>query len=231
MGEKDYISLPKDTGYRGVHLIYKYKNKKVESYDGLYIELQMRTKLQHAWATAVETIGTFLNYALKSSEGPEEWLSFFSLTGSAFARFEGCSPVPGYDELSDQDTYERMIADADRLNVIDRLEAFSVAAHSISNDSKGGSYHLVVLDPTKKTVSIESFGRRKLEEANKRYSHYELQTRKGEDIQVVLVATGSIDSLRQAYPNYFLDTHEFIRVIRKINLEIVDANKQIQPTS
>ncbi len=45
----------------------------------LLIELQLRTRLQHEWATAVETMGTFLQSSLKSSQGPEEWLDFFSL--------------------------------------------------------------------------------------------------------------------------------------------------------
>jgi putative GTP pyrophosphokinase len=85
VGEKDYISCPKKTGYRGIHLIYRYKNRNVPEYDGLQLELQIRTQLQHIWATSVETVGTFLNNSLKSSEGPKAWLSFFALIGSAFA--------------------------------------------------------------------------------------------------------------------------------------------------
>lgn len=76
VGHKDYIECPKPTGYRGVHLIYKYCNSSVPEYDGLRLEIQIRTKLQHIWATAVETMGTFLSQALKSSEGPDEWLDF-----------------------------------------------------------------------------------------------------------------------------------------------------------
>ena len=113
-------------------------------------------------------MGTFLDHALKSSEGPEEWLDFFSLTGFAFAHYEGCNPVPGYDNLMQQDTYEKMIAEASRLNIIDRLQAFSIAANSISSDKKGGSYYIVILDPNQKTVLIESFARKNLDEANKR---------------------------------------------------------------
>jgi len=231
VGEKDYIQHPKNTGYRGIHLIYQYKNKRISTYDGLHLELQMRTKLQHSWATAVETMGTFLDHALKSSEGPEEWLSFFSLTASAFAHFEGCNPVPGYESLSEQETYESMIEAANTLDVINRLEAFRVAANSISNDRKSGSYHIVILDAKEKTVSIESFGRRKLDEANQRYSYYENKIKDGDSIQVVLVATGSVESLRQAYPNYFLDTHEFISAVRKINAKIQNTKKQIKPTN
>ncbi len=93
----DYIANPKTTGYRSVHLVYKYSNEKNPAYNGLHVELQIRSKLQHAWATAVETLGTFLEQALKSSEGEKELLDFFALAGSAFAHLEGCPPVPGYE--------------------------------------------------------------------------------------------------------------------------------------
>jgi ppGpp synthetase/RelA/SpoT-type nucleotidyltranferase len=58
----DYILLPKQSGYRSVHLLYKYNIDKVAPaiYNGLFIEVQIRSRLQHAWATAVETVGTFL---------------------------------------------------------------------------------------------------------------------------------------------------------------------------
>jgi putative GTP pyrophosphokinase len=69
-GGKDYINYLKKCGYRSIHQIFKYKN-------GFSIELQIRTQIQHAWATAVETMGKFLGHSLKSSEGPKEWLNFF----------------------------------------------------------------------------------------------------------------------------------------------------------
>jgi ppGpp synthetase/RelA/SpoT-type nucleotidyltranferase len=70
VGQRDYIARPSPSGYRSVHLIYRYRNDRAPDYNGLLIELQIGTRLQHAWATAVETMGTFLSYALKSSEGP-----------------------------------------------------------------------------------------------------------------------------------------------------------------
>lgn len=56
VGMDDYISTPKESGYRSLHLKYKNKNKYRPDYDGLQIEIQLRTKLQHIWATAVETM-------------------------------------------------------------------------------------------------------------------------------------------------------------------------------
>ena len=57
--EKDYIRNPKPSGYRGIHLVYRYQSDRSKVYNGLQIELQLRTRTQHAWATAVETVGTF----------------------------------------------------------------------------------------------------------------------------------------------------------------------------
>lgn len=88
----DYIGRPKPSGYRGVHLVYRYRSD--DAFNGLLIEVQMRSRLQHAWATAVETVGAFLEHALKFSEGEREWLRFFALAGSALALKEGSPTVP-----------------------------------------------------------------------------------------------------------------------------------------
>ena len=53
IGSKDYIHHPKSDGYRSVHLIFRYRNRRAPAYNGLSLELQLRTKLQHAWATAI----------------------------------------------------------------------------------------------------------------------------------------------------------------------------------
>ena len=82
----DYISAPKASGYRGVHLMYRYKSdKKKTIYNDLKIEMQIRSRYQHAWATAVETVGIFVGQALKTSMGDDRWLRFFALMGSAIA--------------------------------------------------------------------------------------------------------------------------------------------------
>ena len=81
----DYIAAPQESGYRGVHLVYRYySDKKPKAmYNGLKIEMQLRSQYQHAWATAVETVGAFIGQALKSSMGDKEWRRFFSLMGSS----------------------------------------------------------------------------------------------------------------------------------------------------
>ena len=67
----DYIKTPKVDGYRSVHLVYRYRSQSAARsvYNGLRIELQIRSRYQHAWATAVETVSAFTGQALKSSVG------------------------------------------------------------------------------------------------------------------------------------------------------------------
>lgn len=76
----DYIANPKSDGYRSVHFVYKYRTKAAGPaiYNGLRIEVQLRSRLQHAWATAVETVSTFTGQALKSNVGDEQWKRFFA---------------------------------------------------------------------------------------------------------------------------------------------------------
>lgn len=221
---RDYITKPKQSGYRSIHLVYRYKNSRVPDYDGLLLELQIRTKLQHAWATAVETMGTFLNFALKSSEGPEEWLNFFALVGSAFAHLENTPPVPGFEHLSKHDTFAAVIDRVVALNVKEKLVAYTVAVERVHAEGGGGSYHLVILDPNTKSVSIRSYSQMNLELANKEYGEAEKRITEGEPIQAVLVSAGSIENLRKAYPNYFLDTHEFVAQLAKIERMLTRAS-------
>ena len=81
--QKNYIENPKDSGYRSVHLTYSYEGIK-EKYKGLRVELQIRSQIQHSWATAVEVAGTFLGENLKASQGDRQWLEFFELVSQGF---------------------------------------------------------------------------------------------------------------------------------------------------
>jgi putative GTP pyrophosphokinase len=105
--QKNYIANPRsEDGYRSVHLIYRYKNERNPGYDGLRLEMQIRSRLQHKWATAVETMGTFLGQALKSRQGDKEWIDFFAIISSAFAHSEDRPLVPRFSHLSKGDTFK-----------------------------------------------------------------------------------------------------------------------------
>jgi putative GTP pyrophosphokinase len=220
VGQRDYVANPRsDDGYRSLHLIYRYRNRRAPEYDGLRLELQIRTKLQHAWATAVETMGTFLGQALKSRQGDQQWLDFFALISSAFAHKENCSPVPRFSHLSAVDTF-KAVADANaKLGALAKMRGFSVAANEIvkrRGTGKSWHYHLIVLDSLAKTVHIRPYDRDSFNRALADYSRTEAEAAEGKKIEPVLVSAGPIDQLRKAYPNFFLDIKEFSEIVRGI---------------
>jgi len=216
VGSKDYINEPKPDGYRSIHLVYKYKNSRAPAYEGLCIELQLRTKLQHAWATAVETMGTFLGQALKSGQGDADWRQFFEKAAAAIAVLERTAPVPGFGNLSDKEIFQQVAESEAGLRVLQKLRGFAIAADRITKERGQGAYHLVVLDSASRTVSIRPFPLARLEEANTAYAEIEKRSNNGEPVEAVLVSAGPVDALRKAFPNYFLDTEVFIGQIERV---------------
>jgi hypothetical protein len=215
----DYIQHPKDDGYRSVHLVFRYKGWNTDVYDGLYVELQIRSRLQHAWATAVETMGTFLGQALKSREGEKRWLDFFAIVGAAFTHRERTPLIQEYEHLSAIDTYRAVIEAEKNLHVLDKLQGFAVAGEAISKSAAKGRYNLIVLDSLNRKVSISAFAKDQLELATEEYARVEARAQKGEKIEAVLVSAGPIEALKRAYPNYFLDSRAFVAIVNQIIIE------------
>jgi ppGpp synthetase/RelA/SpoT-type nucleotidyltranferase len=218
--EYDYIKYPRsEDGYRSFHLIYKYINTLHPEHDGLRIEMQIRTKLQHIWATAVETMSTFLGQALKSRKGEQEWLDFFALTSSAFAYKEKRSLVPRFGNLKQDDTHKALAESERKLSAIEKMNGFSVAADAIianRNSGYASFYHLIVLNSLEKKVQVTPYGRNSFEQALEDYSKVEKEVADGKKLEPVLVSAGRIGALRRAYPNFFLDITEFVGVVSSI---------------
>lgn len=117
-----------------------------------------------------------------------------------------------------------------KLHVLEKLQGFAIAADKITTERGQGAYHLIVLDSVKRTVSIRPYPIARLEQANIDYAAIEQRTKSGEPIEAVLVSAGPIDALRKAYPNYFLDTQEFVARIQRIvaGVNVTRANKAPQ---
>ncbi len=216
VNEKDYITLPRDEdGYRGVHLIYRYCNSHAPSYNGLLVELQVRTRLEHTWATAVESMGTFLGQHLKSRQGDQTWLDFFAITSSAFAWIEDTPRVPRFSHLTKSDTFEHVKRAAEQLGALEKMRTLSTVMHNISAQNTY-FYHLIVLDSLNKRVEVRAYTRDSFPKAAADYAKLEQQAVEGATIEPVLVSAGPLKELRKAYPNFFLDIRDFADAVERI---------------
>lgn len=224
INEMNYIDNPRDEdGYRGIHLIYKYKNKQNPGYDGLRLELQIRSRLQHTWATAVETMGTLLGQALKSRQGDKEWIDFFALVSSAFAYKEKTELVPRFSKLSLKDSCLAVAEAEANLRALEMMSGFTVAAEQIwaqQGAEKRWSYHLIILNSLEKTIEIRPYDRDSQTQAIEDYSKAEAEAAGGKTIEPVLVSAGRIETLRRAYPNFFLDIDDFVAAINEIKAKV-----------
>jgi ppGpp synthetase/RelA/SpoT-type nucleotidyltranferase len=215
--KKDYITNPKPDGYRSIHIIYKYKSDKTEKYNGLLIEIQIRSRLQHLWATAVETVGHFTRQALKSNEGEKEWLNFFKLTSTVLANYEKTAIVPDTPQ-NKLELYEKIKKLSTSLQVIDKIQTWNKAIKFIDelqdNKLKQSNFYLLELDLDNKELFVSTYSKSDEEKATLDYLDAEKKANLEKlNKDIVLVAAETTMELRKAYPNYFADTKEFISIL------------------
>jgi hypothetical protein len=208
----DYIAAPKRTGYRSLHLVYEYRSDKSEEHNGRKIEMQLRTRLQHAWATTVETVGLFSSQKLKSNQGDKEWLRLFALMGSAVALREGEPIVPSTSQDQTKLVAE-LKALASKLDAKRKLEAYGHALKAVEPVGTKGSVFLLRLDASAGSLTVTEYTKRQLREANRHYMSLEKEAVGKPDVDVVLVSVDNLKLLRQAYPNYYLDTKVFVEAL------------------
>jgi len=215
----DYIKEPKPDGYRSLHQVYKYANGRHPELNVLHLELQIRTKLQHSWATAVETLGIVEKSSFKTGEGSDEFKRFFKLSSALFSIDENQPVLAEYRERSRQSLAAELKELESQLQITAKLKGLALTAKQIeTNSDKYSGYHLVSLDVKKGKVSLMNFSNSQLEYAELLYTAYEAKTRDNPDVSIVLVSAGNVNEIRKAYPNYFLDTNSFItNLLRLMN--------------
>jgi len=221
VGKKDYITFPKKDGYRSLHLIYEYKSDKGKTdYNGLRVEVQIRSKLQHLWATAVETVDFFTRQAIKFNEGIPNWADFFKLVSSAFAINEDC-PIIENTPSNKKELYLQIKQKETELGVIHRMDGWTSAMkffnEEVRNRMKGkAKFFLLELDILGEKLSVKAYTKKQEEQAIKDYSELEKRHKGRTDYDVVLVGADTTKDLEKAYPNYFVDTKDFISELKKI---------------
>lgn len=100
-------------------------------------------------------------------------------------------------------------------NYLDMLSAIKVAV-TISNrqihNKKG--YYLMILNYEKKQLNLRFYKTSEIDEATKDYNHIEANHNKS--IDAVLVSVSSFNTIRLAYPNYFVDLDDFVSIVKEL---------------
>lgn len=198
--ENDYISNPKDDGYRSYHIVFECLSDKLKGYR---VELQIRDLKEHYWATAVEILSVISkSNNLKVGKGEEYYKRFFYLSSKILHNEYDKNEV---DELKELDK---------KYKILDILKGFSLGFNSIDLKIQDLIY-VIYMNYNTKEVYTNSFNKKNVEIASLLYKELE----KKDNINAVLVDARDIKTLNEAYPNYFGDSKKFINYIERMNNE------------
>jgi len=200
----DYIAHPKATGYRGIHDVYDYDVNSAtgDLLNGLYIEVQYRTLIQHAWATAVEVVGLITESQPKFERGDRRYAEALALSSELLARaHEGLTgPFPHMDNA---DVITRFKQLEEELSLMQTLRAVNQARGEIT-------VHNNTILMWSEASGLQTLSFNDAKEAVQRLFDLE-KTFPERDI--VLVRASSTEAVRLAFRNYFSDAQEFIRLV------------------
>lgn len=200
----DYINKPKRSGYRGKHFIFKK--------DGMFVEIQLRTNLQHLWATSVETTDIFRGTSLKEKDDKTYWHNFFCQVSSIFAIAENTKPIATYQNLNINELCDILKDNMDKNKIGAQIVSFALTEPVITDEKiKGAYYAVIILNFKKKKVTAIGYKESEYHLAFKEY--HKQEQRNTVDKQTVLIAVNQIKKIREAYPNYFMNLNAFLNII------------------
>lgn len=222
----DYIDKPKNSGYRGVHIVFP--SCKPNRYSGLKVELQVRSREQHYWATAVETYdqasGKPSSKHVKFGLGSEEEIRFFQITSTLL-----------HDSGTDNSALrEELRILNNELNVLPILKASTQSIFSFScepspdNRAMDSDIHREPLKPHSDGIyliksslelqQIESkyFPPIQAQEAVLAYIEAETKVENSESSSYLLAKASSTNELKSAYSNYYMTGNDFVSWLEEI---------------
>ena len=200
----DYIEKPKNSGYRGKHFIFKQ--------DGMFVEIQLRTNLQHLWATSVETTDIFRGASLKERDDKTYWHDFFCQVSSIFALSEDAEPVLKYKNLNLTELCGLLEKNMHKYLIDSQIASFALTEPIITDRRMKDAYYVVISLDFKKKEAVTT--RYKESEYHLAFQEYErLEQKNNPNQQVVLIAVNQIKKIQEAYPNYFMNLSAFLDII------------------
>jgi putative GTP pyrophosphokinase len=210
-GVDDHVRQPRPDGYRGVHVQLRYRQHTGgrDEFAGLRVELQVRTRLQHAWATLVETLGRIDQVDYKSGGGGPDQRRWLLLGSASLAYLE---EAPGPESLPPTQweiAREFEVLEA-RTKTLDRLRQAGPRTSAAPHGGVQGSLFVLeasdeasgdwTVTPERDANALEDFERR--EEAD--FGNIRLP---------VLVGGADWDSITRSFASYRADAQEFIEAM------------------
>lgn len=207
--ENPYMDAPRASGYRSHHLVFAFvpRGASEGGYEGRLIEMQIRSRLQHSWATAVEAVGLHRGENLKAGLGSADWLRLFELMSLEFAASEDCE----YAKDGSNSRAKEIIDLESSLNVVRTLDGLSHAVSGLdwmaNTRDVRPKYCVVKYDRKARKVDVKFLYTPSDIEGNLETDDGQLNDANA--YSTVVIEVEKVENLRDAYPNYFGDVQLF----------------------
>ena len=231
----NYIKRPKPDGYRSIHKVFYYSsdipyctsNKKNFNLKNKKIELQLRTKLQHIWATTIEiydiisksNIKTGTHNKLETKEG-----LFFKKCSLIF---EG---IENNDEEKIKINIYEIFKNKDLKEIYNKLKGIkNIKNIKLPKTLENDEVFILITYPSEGKTTFFTTAKYEDKEIEKQdtflinasYRRLEEKNTKGKYI-LLLLTLRDIRKLEEVYPNYFLNTNEFTNILKEYKDKFIE---------
>lgn len=201
----DYIAHPKPTGYRGIHEVYKYASQSAggKLYSGLKIEVQYRTRTQHAWATAVEISDLLDGARIKFDQNANPRRERLFVLASEYLARTRENSLGACPDISDEELCFEMKQLEQELGVIHTLDMARRSTTEIPQKKH------VVLHFHNGELSAKGFS-----SGPRAMAYRDIIEIEHPSDDVVYVAAQSTSAIADAFRNYFRDAEDFVESVK-----------------
>lgn len=191
-----------DSGYRAAHIIMER--------DGVFLELQIRSRIQHYWAELIERTSVIYGYVIKELEGDKRVINYFKNLSNLFYLIE-TGQQPDSNQKIDIERRrieaETVINESDTKNILSGYINEGIVKTLVDKEKRIGESNFnnwvfifnwnqgIFVDWT--NVSLNP------DEAIKSYVEYENKYPADKGFEVVLVGTSSVANVRETHSHYF----------------------------
>ncbi len=210
----NYILSPKTSGYRGIHHVFHHVPRshrenimKSLPWHNLMVEVQFRTRVQHAWATALEIADIVDGTRTKFEFGENARGHLFALASEIIARKK-----EGYGNAFVGVTTQALISEFRSLENDKGVIRTLKTLREFDGYSKLRRHNVLNIYNNSGHIMLEVLPFRKAQEALAKANQLEEDPN---SYNAVYVTSDNPNQLRSAYRNYFNDPVDFVRVLEE----------------
>lgn len=213
-----------DTGYRALHIILKRSN--------VFLELQIRSRIQHYWAESIERTSVIYGYHLKEMEGDPAVISYFKTLSDVFFEIEAGREASVKQRLRVdllRVECEVIIRESDRHKVFDSYvneDIILTLTEKESRNPAGLNNWILVFDWNVGAFVSWDIVSRNPSDAVETHIKYERMFPVESGYEVVLVGSSEVATVRQTHSHYF-GIESYDNILENLETSIVGFTRKI----